>query len=360
MTATWSWTSSLRVPRSAHTATLLRDGRVLVVGGETNSTGSGGSPSTSSVELFDPSDETWSDVSPLAVARQHHTATLLPDGRVLVVAGYTRPANTSVASVEVFDPASSSWTTVEPLLVPRSSHQATLLRDNRVLVSGGSIESRAELYDPATGQWVYTFAMNRARISHSATLLLDGTVLAAAGYRPASGLPSPSATAEIFAPEPAEWTPTGTLVSRFRHGTVRLENGAVLVTGSPFFGSGVGHSRSTQVYCPPRNRSPVALCRDVIVPDDASGTAAASVDDGSYDPNNNGPVTLVQEPPGPYSVGTTLVTLTVTDNVGASDSCQATVTVVLTTIAIPTLSPAALLLFVLLLVTFGLRLVRRP
>jgi hypothetical protein len=71
---------------------------------------------------------------------------------------------------------------------------------------------------------------------------------------------------------------------------------------------------------------PIAKCTDVTVSADASGTANASIDDGSFDSDGD-PITLSQNPPGPYPVGLTRVTLTVTDNHGVSNSCSATVTV---------------------------------
>jgi subtilisin-like proprotein convertase family protein len=78
----------------------------------------------------------------------------------------------------------------------------------------------------------------------------------------------------------------------------------------------------------PDNLAPVAQCQDVTVAaDQTSCTAAADVDDGSFDPDGD-PITLAQDPPGPYAPGDTLVTLTVTDDGELSDSCQATVTVV--------------------------------
>jgi hypothetical protein len=75
------------------------------------------------------------------------------------------------------------------------------------------------------------------------------------------------------------------------------------------------------------NQSPIALCADVTVPAGPTCTAAASVDDGSFDPDG-GAFTLSQGPAGPYGLGDTLVTLTVTDDKGGSASCMATVTVV--------------------------------
>jgi hypothetical protein len=75
------------------------------------------------------------------------------------------------------------------------------------------------------------------------------------------------------------------------------------------------------------NRPPVAQCQDVVASADANCEAAASVDDGSFDPDGD-PITLSQEPPGPYALGATPVTLTVVDSHSASNSCSATVTVV--------------------------------
>lgn len=92
------------------------------------------------------------------------------------------------------------------------------------------------------------------------------------------------------------------------------------------------------------NTPPVALCKDVTVEADPSCQGVvtpADVDNGSFDPDSD-PITLALTPPGPYSLGATPVTLTVTDDQGASDSCNATVTVIDTTPAIVTANPNVL------------------
>jgi hypothetical protein len=74
------------------------------------------------------------------------------------------------------------------------------------------------------------------------------------------------------------------------------------------------------------NLPPVAVCHDVTVAAEENCEAYANINDGSYDPDGD-PITTSQDPPGPYPLGDTLVTLTVTDDSGETDSCQATVTV---------------------------------
>jgi hypothetical protein len=103
-----------------------------------------------------------------------------------------------------------------------------------------------------------------------------------------------------------------------------------VVTGtlapSPFLPAGFPYLFELAIV-PAPNQPPVAVCQDAVV-DAAPGlcTAGASIDGGSFDPEG-GPLTLSQDPPGPYPVGATLVTLTVEDGDGATDTCQGTVTV---------------------------------
>jgi len=133
-------TGSLTVARNQHTATLLPDGRVLITGGFD------GSAKLASCEIYDPEAETWSLTASLSVARVLHTATLLEDGRVLVVGG-SNPNSRSLKTFEIYDPATGTWTEVEPytppddqgseLLYPRYAHAATVLTDGNVLVTGG-------------------------------------------------------------------------------------------------------------------------------------------------------------------------------------------------------------------------------
>ncbi len=105
-------------------------------------------------------------------ARRAHTATLLANGKVLVVGGFD---NTSLATAELYDPATYTFTATGSLTTARSGHTATLLQDGRVLIAGGqsfgAATTSAELYDPATGTFTATGNLGTARTFHTATLL---------------------------------------------------------------------------------------------------------------------------------------------------------------------------------------------
>ncbi len=199
-TGAWKCTASLKQPRGHHTATLLTNGSVLVVGGKDAQ----GAP-LSSAELYDPASETWTEVGALELARGYHTATLLTTGQVLVVGGQDAKGN-PFSEVEIYDPATGQSRPTRGMLFPRSYHTATLLANGQVMVAGGSsgIDSLrfVELYNPATGAWSRARPMATARNWHTATLLKDGKVLVAGGVR--ANWSDPLFTAELFDPSPRE------------------------------------------------------------------------------------------------------------------------------------------------------------
>src|SRR5437762_254863 len=117
---------------SGHTATLLPNGKVLVAGGEGPSTGG----VLASAELYDPASGTWSTTGSPATARWAHTATLLPNGKVLVAGGFDN-GNSELASAELYDPASGTWSATGNLATAQRANTATLLPNGKVLVAGG-------------------------------------------------------------------------------------------------------------------------------------------------------------------------------------------------------------------------------
>jgi hypothetical protein len=195
-TNTFATSASLVSARQAHTATLLPNGSVLLVGGW-----GAQYAALASAEIFDPATGAISETGALTTARTSHTATSLPDGRVLIVGGWSGTSYSSgaysgkpVATAEIFDPSTGTFQPSGSLATARFSHTATVLPDGKILIAGGS-DSRdpsrtvvepnplasAELFDPATGTFAPAPSMSIPRLGPSATLLLNGEVLVVGG-----------------------------------------------------------------------------------------------------------------------------------------------------------------------------------
>jgi N-acetylneuraminic acid mutarotase len=242
----WAAGPALGTARHRHATVRLGDGRAVVVGGLT---GTAAAPVTlASAEAYDPVSGTWSPLAALHTARAGHSATVLPDGRVLVAGGTGARGSTgttALASTEVFDPATGAWTAAAPMTETRTGHQAVLLRDGRVLVIGGTVATGGppaalaycELFDPAAGSWTPTGDLGTGRTGHQATLLPDGTVLVtggdAVGRRPDGRYDARSLdTAERYNPATGTWTAAARMPGpRTRHRGILLRTGQVLLTG---------------------------------------------------------------------------------------------------------------------------------
>ena len=236
----FSPSGNLASARLAHTATLLRDGRVLVAGGGVGPDLVDGFFTVSLAELFDPASVSFIPAG--TSARDFHTATLLESGQVLLAGGEDTSVNPT-SSAELYNPTNGSFHPTGSMSVPREFHTATLLKDGRVLIVGGDLLRTAEIYDPTTGVFSVTGSMNEGRSSHAATLLADGRVLITGGCCPAnSGL----ASAEVYDPASGSFTSVGAMTTaRWYHTATLLPDGKVLVTGS------VGASGATaEVYDP--------------------------------------------------------------------------------------------------------------
>ena len=214
--------------RSAHTATLLPSGKVLIAGGRTSSS------LTNTAELFDPAAGTFTSLSPMTLARTGHTATLLPSGKVLIAGGFTGSGVTNTA--ELFDPASGTFTSLSPntMTSVRYLHTATLLPSGQVLIAGGidasGYTNTAELFDPASGTFttLSPTTMTSKRDGHTATLLPSGRVLIAGGFDGSAYLN----TAELFNPASGSFAPLPLMSSaRQGHTATLLGNGKVLLAG---------------------------------------------------------------------------------------------------------------------------------
>jgi hypothetical protein len=219
--------SPLSIARDNHTATLLSNGKVLVAGGYNGS-------SIAISELYDPTTGTSATNGALTTARYQHTATLLENGKVLVtgglhtVSGGGGVSQNPTASAELYDPVANTWTVTGTMNTARYAHTANLLANGTVLVAGGEVTNNvatnsAEIYDPATGLWTPTGPMVTGRFGDTATLLPDGTVLAAGGNTENLVGGTFTATAELYDPVAATWSATGVM------GTNHYEHTATLL-----------------------------------------------------------------------------------------------------------------------------------
>jgi Galactose oxidase, central domain len=221
--------ASILNAREGHTATLLHSGRVLVNGGIEMIFLPGDPPPAQwkalrTADLYHPDTNEWIITGSMAIARYYHTATLLPDGTVLVVGGRNETYPPAILETEIYDPSTQAW-----------SFTAHSLRDGKVLVMGGvtgtGFTTSTEIYNPAINpvtphQWTEVGRLNSPREGPTATLLSDGRVLVVGGFEAAISV-------ELFNPLTLFWTPAEDLRSgsRWGHTATLLSDGKVLVAG---------------------------------------------------------------------------------------------------------------------------------
>lgn len=245
--------AAMHIARASHTSTLLPNGKVLIAGGFA---GSGGEYNPyRSAELYDPSSRTFQSVAEMSIGRSGHTATLLKNGKVLVVGGWTGRYDLR-GSVEIYDPATNMFTPTGNLVVERAGNTATLLADGRVLIAGGEDRQEnaiasAEIYDPLTGKFTATGSMADPRGAHTATARKDGRVLivgGGSGHYPSQNV---YRSAEVYDPATGKFTSTGQMsVGRHKHAAIMLRSGKVLVVGGSDNRDWHGEYASAEIYDP--------------------------------------------------------------------------------------------------------------
>ncbi len=251
----------------SHTASLLSDGRVLVAGG------TGGDGETNACDLYDPATNTWSPTAALHHARAGATSTLLPSGQVLVIGGMAFGAPWDFLAFwlpppELYDPVAQSWTE-GPVGFERRHHTATLLPDGNVLVVGGvntvspgaPAVNSAPVINSTTLQVQSWTLMQNARCDHTTTALPDGRLVVAGGHTFGCGTLSDGfsslAPLEVFSPSSGSWATAGDMaMSRIQHTATLLPNGLVMFTGGYHWGApGSGYALETELFDPATGQS---------------------------------------------------------------------------------------------------------
>jgi N-acetylneuraminic acid mutarotase len=232
-TNSWSAAASMSTGRARHTATGLVDGRVLVVGGQSFTLRDGGlfTNQLLGAEVYDPVANHWSATAPMLQDRVGQSATLLRDGRVLVAGG--GDGFTASTSAEIYDPNQDRWSAAASMTTNRGAHTATLLQSGNVLVTGGVAPdaqtlvivapSSAEVYDPHANRWSTVASMAAARDEYTATLLSNGKLLVVGG--------TGQSRAEVYDPPRNVWSTASATMNRYLHTATRLPDGRILVVG---------------------------------------------------------------------------------------------------------------------------------
>ena len=268
-------------PRRDHTATRLSDGTVLIAGGVHVQSAGVEEPLTSA-EVFDPVTGRFRLTNSLPEGRSGHVAALLKNGKVLIVGGgeqtlvlYDRDSGSFLSSsgarsriqrmraattlqdgrvllsgdlsraVEIYDPESDDIVKSVTVSTRRVQHTATLLNTGDVLIAGGAVRF-AERFDPATNKFTVPrgATLQDLRFGHTATLLTDGRVLLAGGSAVIGGqVFTPVNSTEVFDPDIPSFREAGFMrIPRFGHAATRMSDGKVLIVG--------GAAADAEVYDP--------------------------------------------------------------------------------------------------------------
>ena len=258
--------------RKFHSAELLKDGNVLVVGGQDRNF-----KPMASAERYDPETATWKPTGSMSAPRRDHSTVLLPDGRVLAIGGVDVDLQ-ALSSAEVYDPQTGTWSPAASMAVARRGHASLLLGDGGVLVFGGRqiatslLDSDSlqmvETFDPASGVWSNVSNMKSGHIGLEAVVLGDGRVLVTGGLtttgaETASAIQSDSSgddagttgrsprtsLPEVYNPIAGEWLESGFVRGTMSHTLTVLRDGLVVQAGG-FGGTAATGVPGIEIYDP--------------------------------------------------------------------------------------------------------------
>jgi hypothetical protein len=259
VTNRFSITARMNVARQLATATLLLNGKVLIAAGFDFMTNPAGSSILASTELYDPVTNTFAPPTGTAsmnAARFYATATLLPNGKVLIAGGFDVNEN-PLASTELYDPAANTFAANPAMRIARGWATATLLPNGKVLIAGGYFPSggifmtatSTELYDPVTNTFAFpigTASMKAGRAQAMATLLANGKVLIVGGFEHIPGELFAVTSTELYDPAANTFAAATATMNDVREGSTitLLPNGKVLIAGRD------GGLSTTELYTP--------------------------------------------------------------------------------------------------------------
>jgi trimeric autotransporter adhesin len=322
--------NTLNTARGGHTATLLSNGQVLIVGGYDPTTGI-----ISDAELYDPTAQVFIDLGNTNSPRFHHTTTLLQNGQVLIAGGETDPTPTGAYNTaEIFNPTTWTFTALTVnMTVAREGHVATLLNNGQVLITGGDLPgtgslNTAETYNPAANTFkAVSSTMTTPRIYHEAVLLNGGTVLLSGGENDSGGNSTALNTAEIYDPSALTFTAVaGNMTSPREHQTATLLNdGTVLEDGGA---DGTNIFNTAEIYTVSKLTGLSSIAISPAVPSVPVGTQQLLVATGTFSGGSTQVLSSVLWSSSSPSVST--VTNDASDTGFASSVAQGTATITAT------------------------------
>jgi hypothetical protein len=274
-TGVWTEGPSLLKARMAHAAVALPSNEVLVIGGSTSaSAGRAFGPFLADAEVV--GENTTTARKPMAVARAYHTASLLKDGRVMVIGG-TESGGKPLASVEIYDPRQDAWSDGPDLHVARTGHTASVLPDGSVLVVGGvdsdgRLIATAERWNPSDNAWSPAGALAEARGFQQATVLSSGDVLISGGVRTMDrDRPgTPTALLELWQASSSRWRIAGSMpFAPYDHLAARGAGDIVYL-----FGYNGSHGPTTLAWLPHESES--------LTVEDIDGSSITRLSDGRF------------------------------------------------------------------------------
>lgn len=229
----WIEIDSMHEARVGHAMVILPNGNILVTGGE------GGSPNgiKATCEIYDLNTGKWRYTTPMNIARTMHHLVLLRNKKVLAIGGYREK------SCELFDPLTETWTITDSIPTLRfSNYTVTELKDGRILITGGfrisddftymEYLSNCEIYNPDTESWSIADSLITGRWGHTAVLLENGEMLIAGGSTKTA-----LRTCEIYDPLNDSWSTTASMKEpRFMLASILLPNGNVFISGGDSVG----------------------------------------------------------------------------------------------------------------------------